>query len=141
MAKVIYVAAVLPAEEKARLMERFPPVHGRQFGHHCTLAFRPSTDHPVLGQLGKELEVRVRGYAQDARGQAVLVSGVPSDNLAPHITISCAGDTQPVYSNQLLAEAREAGTLEVAEHVVRARVGAFMDNGKWAYSPAELEAS
>jgi len=140
LAKIIYVAAVLPAEEKARLLERFPPVHMRQFGHHCTLAFRPKGDHPVLARLGEELELRVDAHARDTLGQAVTVPGAPSDNVVPHITISCAGDTQPVYSNQLLAEAEAAGSFEPVEHTLRARIGAFMDNGRWAWSRADLEA-
>lgn len=138
MPKIIYVAAKLDAAEQARLLQQFPPEHGRHFGHHCTLVFKPKADHPVLERLGEELALVVTGHAKDERGQAVKVRGAPSDNPQPHITISCNLETQPVYSNQLLSG---QPTDAVPEYVVRARIEAFLDNGKWARSRTELEAS
>lgn len=124
-AKIIYVGAFLDDSEKAKLLARFAPVHPRVFAHHMTMVFKPAPDHPVFARLGEWVDVEVFATAEDAKGQAVCVRGVESDNPNPHITISCAEGTAPVYSNDLL----RAGSTPVEPLVLRARILAMTTAG------------
>jgi hypothetical protein len=105
----MFVAVVLTEDSKRVLLERFPPIHTKAYGHHVTLAFKPSVEvqKALAPHMGWEVVVEVWGEAHDAHGQAVKVS-LPS-NLARcnpgqmyHITLSCFMGITPVYSNTLL---------------------------------------
>ena len=105
--KPIYTAIFLDEESKETLLKAFPPIHPKVFGHHVTLAFKPSPElvNAYAPYLGHEVVFEVVGEAADAMGQAVKVTvPKPYGDLWPqvhHVTISCVGT--PVYSNQLLA--------------------------------------
>ena len=104
--KVIYIGAFLDEESKARLLAAVPAQHPNVFAEHITLAFKPGLDSPLFLKLGETVEYGVLGYAQDARGQAVVISGpagMLGQNEFPPITISCADGTKPFYSNELLS--------------------------------------
>lgn len=102
------------------------PLHGREFMHHMTIAFKPSWEDTVALPIGKKVQLRVVGYASDAKGQAVLVdSPIESNNRFPHITMATAGGTSPVYSNDLLAK----GVTKVKGPLLTGRVG-FSDGRK-----------
>jgi len=104
-AKTIYWAALLTPESKDLLLKNVPPIHGKVYAEHATIAFKPSEqiDEEFNKSLGKSVSLTVIGLASDDKGQAVEVKGVSrSDFGTPHITISCAGGTSPFYSNQLL---------------------------------------
>lgn len=119
---VIYSAAFLDYDSHKELLRRYPPVHGRVFGHHMTLAFRPSEEELARTPVGEPVTLLVVGYAVDDVGQAVVVqSSLQSRNSIPHITISCA--STPVYSNKLLAHGYEA----IGPFELKARVGLFVD--------------
>lgn len=113
MSKVAYIGAFLDADSRRRLIENSGPQPGqRVYGDHVTLSYKP--DHETLERwkplLGKEVEIEVLSGRSDVRGHARLArlpDGLPCENGAPHITISCAPNTKPVYSNQLLAGATD----------------------------------
>jgi hypothetical protein len=71
-----------------------------------TMKFRPSTEELEKTPIGQKAKLKVIGWASDEKGQAVLVApeGVASANAHPHVTISTAPGTNPVYSNDLLAK-------------------------------------
>ena len=106
--KVAFLQAVLtPASQKA-LLRAFPAAHGKTHAHHMTVLVKPSPDK-VRKLAGREVKLRVVGYAQDDKGQAVVVkSMLQTDRPIPHITISTASGTGAKYSNELLADGYKA---------------------------------
>ncbi len=102
---LLMIQVVLTPESRSRLLSAFPPMHGNKYAHHITMAFKPSVEQAqsLAVWCGKPMNFTVVGEASDERGQVVAVSGVESNNAMPHITISCADGTKPVYSNELLA--------------------------------------
>jgi len=99
---------------RAALLAAFPPVHERKIADHMTVAFKPTPAELASFVPGMRVSLIVTGYAEDEKGQAVLVEGYPSRNAFPHITVSVSQDTKPVYSNQLM----EAGYEELDGSVV-----------------------
>lgn len=97
---VIYVGVFLNPEQQAKLLEAVPARHAKVHADHVTLVFRPSPHELEKYSLGAEVEFTVVGEVFDDKGQAVLVKGVDSKNLYPHITISTAPGIKPVYSNE-----------------------------------------
>lgn len=72
--------------------------------HHITMAYRPDPDTyskyaPLIGQ---RIEFDIDTLVQDDLGQAVTVSGVPSEKPVPHITLSVADGVHSNYSNTLV---------------------------------------
>jgi len=115
-----YFALVLHRPSQERLLTRYASLPFR-IGHHCTVAY--GTDQVVElppafgpGDLGKEFQLRVTGYAirGDRRIEAVAVELLDADgdpiqspfstNRVPHVTLATDGRTPPVASNALLEE-------------------------------------
>ena len=92
------------------LLEKFQPKHERVFGHHSTIAFKPASLDGI--EIGKKSIMKILARAYDEKGDALLVENQKSNNENPHITLSCAEEVSPVYSNELLKKAIEAGTIE-----------------------------
>jgi hypothetical protein len=83
-----------------------PTLHGKVWAHHMTIKFKPTAEELEATPIGQKVKLRVIGWAADEKGQAVLVApeGISSSNEHPHITISTAPGTSPVYSNSLLGK-------------------------------------
>ena len=104
-----YIAVVLTQASKKMLLEAYPPIHTKVFGHHVTLAFKPTPElqKTLAPHMGWEVVVEVIGEAHDAHGQAVKVN-LPGNlarcnpNQMYHLTVSCFMGITPVYSNTLL---------------------------------------
>ena len=101
---ILMLQVELDGASRASLLSRFPKAHPGVKADHMTVAFRPSESMLSSFEVGKKVTLHVVGYAEDSRGQAVVVAGFPSSNEIPHITISVADGTKPVYSNKLLAD-------------------------------------
>jgi len=104
------IRALLAPSSKAFLLEMVPPVHKEEHASHITVANRPLKDDPIFDKYkeGEEILVFAMRYAEDERGQAVVVEGIErNDGKIPHVTISCAEGTKPVYSNELLLKGHE----------------------------------
>jgi hypothetical protein len=102
--KVIYIGVFLDEAQRKKLLAAVPARHSKLHADHVTLVFQPSPEELEKYTLGSEVELEVAGEAFDEKGQAVLVvlkGGVASKNAHPHITISTAEGTKPVYSNTL----------------------------------------
>jgi hypothetical protein len=104
----LYNAVVLTKESQYLLRYCFRDEddffnHPNYYGHHMTMAFKPEQ---APENEGEEVEVKVIGYSKDDKGEAVVVEveGVQTTNKHPHITLSCAKDVKPFYSNILLEE-------------------------------------
>jgi len=105
-----YLSAKLTSMAKQRLLRDFPALHGDVRADHMTVWYDPPED--ILERLrplvGKKVRLKVVGYAQDDRGQAVVVqTRLPIKNPIPHVTISVSSGTKAVYSNDLLARGYE----------------------------------
>lgn len=109
-----YIAAILTPQSADALRDL--AIHPVLHCHHVTLAFRPDEVawHKFGALIGTKVRLRAIAQAWDLRGQAVVVSGIESLNAVPHITISCAPGTKPVYSNELLARANNRDMFEGA---------------------------
>jgi hypothetical protein len=71
---------------------------------HLTSVFKPSLEAVSAMPLGGRVQITVTGWAADEKGQALVVSGFPSANATPHLTLSTAQGVSPVYSNELLSQ-------------------------------------
>jgi hypothetical protein len=114
MANILYLGIFLTEASIKKLYAMFPPIFPKlPPDPHVTLAFKPDEGTVEAFQLlvGKKLLIEVKGYALDAKAEAVIVDIPPlaSQNKIPHITLSTAADVSPVYSNTLLGEARAEG--------------------------------
>ncbi len=94
----------------AALLHMFPPKHEMIFGHHSTIAFQPTDIDGI--EIGRKSSMKIVGRAYDEKGDALLVENSLSKNMHPHITLSCAEGMPPEYSNELIAKAIAAGTVE-----------------------------
>jgi hypothetical protein len=101
-----YLSAKLTPMAQAKLLRAFPALHGEVRAEHMTVWYDPP--ERILGQLqpliGKKVKLKVVGYAEDEKGQAVVIdTRLPTKNRIPHVTLSFAGGSKAVYSNKLLA--------------------------------------
>ena len=114
------------------LLEKFPPKHTTHYGHHSTIAFKPSKlDDVVIGQVST---MKVIGRAFDEMGDALLVENNKSKNKHPHITLSCALGVPPVYSNQLIETAIASGTVQYFSEPYEIEVVEGYSDGKTDYT-------
>lgn len=110
---VIYTAVFLTESSKQTLRRWWTNELGldlldQEYMHHMTIEFRPDSQDAFALDLGSQTTLEVMGYAADDKGQAVAVrSEVFSTNDVPHITVSTASGTSPVYSNDLLARQKK----------------------------------
>jgi hypothetical protein len=130
MSKTIYWAIKLDSASKSLLLSKFPAKHPNVYAEHMTIIFRPSdkVDSEMMNKCGLAVSIRVVGHAYDNNGQAVKVESDAVSKIGggiPHITISCASGTKPVYSNKLLAE----GDNQVPTLVLTGIVARFTDKG------------
>jgi len=103
--KTIYWAVHLWDESKERLLKKYKPYHPNVYAEHMTIVFNPTPeqDEILMKQIGNSCTLMVTGFGLDDKGDAVVVTGQRRlDGGIPHITISCADGTKPVYSNKLL---------------------------------------
>ena len=106
MSKTIYWAVKLNDKSRVDLLIGFPAIHSNVYAEHMTVLFGPSAseDEALMQVCGTKVKLEVVGYRADEKGQAVVVQSSISriDGGINHITISCANNVQPFYSNQLL---------------------------------------
>lgn len=110
-----YLGLFLSPGSRREILERFPPKHQGLRTDHVTLLFGPDEEQFAEFQekhpLGERHEFKVVGYAEDDRGQAVVVE-LPEGfarpkHGEPHVTISVAPGTSAVYSNELVERGYE----------------------------------
>lgn len=120
-----YIAAIISQSAAARLSAL--AVHPDIYCRHMMAAYRPdATAWERFGNLvGQSRGLTVVGIAQDERAQAVLVTGCPSENEHPHITVSCARGVPPAYTIQMVARAVAEGrvqSLDLGVRVINAHI-------------------
>lgn len=129
--KVIYAGVMLDDSSKKRLATWWESHTGsdvlpKRFMHHMTIAFRPKPDEIAKIPVGKSVNLKVTGWADNGKVQAIAVkSPIRSKNAIPHITVATDGVAKPFESNALLAQ----GYNQVSGPVLSGRVGFFTPNG------------
>ena len=105
----IYLGVFLTPQSIRQIIQQFGQEHPDLKNDHLTLVFKPSDSDLESATIGQRIKMKVVGYAVDQKGQAIAIE-LPSNltpqskNRHPHITISVAKGTKPVYSNELLAK-------------------------------------
>lgn len=98
-----YVALVLDqdTQEDVRNWASLPNLHAT----HVTMAFRPTREvyDRYTPLIGKTIEFRITGFCHSDAVEALVVEGVPSENVVPHITVATAEGVPPSRSNEALA--------------------------------------
>jgi hypothetical protein len=97
-----YIGIFIGEESRKDLLSKFPPKFAKVSADHVTLVYKPSEAEINSFNIGESATIPVLGYAEDEKGQAILVSVQNAKNKNPHITISVREDTKAVYSNELL---------------------------------------
>ena len=105
---LVYVGVFLSNMDKLRLIRKYGQTHGDLHAHHMTVWFHSDgeADKPDFSRLpwGKDVALKVVGYVEDDKAQAVVVQPPtilrPAGRI-PHITISTAPGVTPLYSNEL----------------------------------------
>jgi 2'-5' RNA ligase len=103
--KPVYAGIFLTDAVSEELKKAVPPVHENVFAHHLTLAYGRHMDETY--PIGRKVIVEVLASLYDTKGQCVSVrpdflKKWLQEGQNPHITISCAKDIKPAYSNELL---------------------------------------
>jgi len=127
--KIIYNAYVLTPESQRVLMEKIPPKFNNTFYHHMTINFGVQK---FPKNLGWGAEITIIGYAEDEKGQAVVVKDILGENRIAHITLSCADGVKPVYSNELLKKGWE----KIEPFDLETNIKSFTTKG-WIDEPPE----
>lgn len=99
-----FISAQLTPMAQAKLLGTFPALHADVRADHMTVWYDPSEEvqEQLRSKMGKTVKLKVVGYAEDEKGQAVLIdTRLPSSNRQPHITISLSPGTKASYSNTL----------------------------------------
>lgn len=103
-----YIAAFLDARSRSLLSHAFPYAHDKAKADHMTIARNVTPD--LLDLVGQPLRMKVVGYADNDRIQAVVVEperGLVREGRLPHITLSHASGAEAKESNDLLREGWE----------------------------------
>lgn len=113
MTKVLY-SCILLVRFRSELLRIFEPKHPKVYAHHITLCFKPDQQYQndfmnYLVTVNPTTTFNITGYVEDDYCQAVTVNIHEEEvvkrfsmNEFPHITISTAEGTTPVYSNELI---------------------------------------
>ena len=109
-----------------KLLEQFPPKHPRVFAHHSTITGGGSLDGI---EVGKECSIKIIGRVFDDKGDALLVENPKSTSKYPHITLSCAEGTKPVYSFQMIQHADRLGIIDYFDSPITVNVTEGYSNG------------
>lgn len=108
MSKIVYVGAFLDPASIAMLktwwITKIGKLHPEIKIDHLTFKFGPSQSwlEEFPFEFGTKVTLKVIGYAEDEKCQAVLIDigNMTCDNKYPHITVAVNG-VPPKYSNQL----------------------------------------
>lgn len=125
---VLYTGVFVVPMDQQRLIRRFGQAHPVLHAHHMTLWHADDGGNlminPIL--LGKIVDLKIIGYAEDERAQAVVVrppTQLKPNGRIPHVTISTVPGVSAVYSNTLLSHQWDDEEARQGFPVIRGRVG------------------
>jgi len=101
---VLYSAVVLDDKSRTALIQQFAsmlPEGWKTIAHHMTIVFGKGIEDKT--ELGKEVVLNVVALGASDKALAVRVSGYPTTNKIPHVTVAVndAGGGKPFDSNSI----------------------------------------
>ncbi len=101
--KVLYSAVVLDEQSHQLILNKFSryiPEYWNKYAHHMTIKFGSGVENEE--DLGKTVTLRVTEIGISEMAIAAKVSGYPSNNKIPHVTLAVNPDGgKPVMSNDI----------------------------------------
>jgi tRNA nucleotidyltransferase/poly(A) polymerase/8-oxo-dGTP pyrophosphatase MutT (NUDIX family) len=100
--RIAYAGVILDEETSEQLLARFEseiPESWTRYAHHMTVSLGKSI--PNQADLGKEIALTVTAIGKSDDAIAVAVSGYPSRNAIPHITLAIPPGGKPFNSNKI----------------------------------------
>jgi tRNA nucleotidyltransferase/poly(A) polymerase len=100
--RIAYSGVMLNEDTSEYLLAKFQseiPEDWTLYGHHMTVSLGKSI--PNQADLGKEVTLTVTAFGQSDDAVAVAVSGYPSRNKIPHITLAIPPGGKPFNSNKI----------------------------------------
>ena len=101
--RIAYAGVILDETTSEQLLARFEseiPKDWTRDAHHMTVSLGKSI--PNQADLGKEVTLTVTALGQSDDAIAVAVSGYPSRNALPHITLAIPPGGKPFNSNKII---------------------------------------
>ncbi len=111
---VVYIGVFIASMDKLKLIRNHGQAHSELHAHHMTVwHFADGSAPPDFSKLpwGRDVALKVVGYAEDDKAQAVVVQPPPvlrPSGRTPHLTLSAASGVPPAYSNDLIRKAKKA---------------------------------
>jgi len=102
--QVLYCGVELDTKSVELLKKHFPPVPGwTPIYHHMTISLGSLKNSPIsaIHDVGSKVTLQVISVGQDRRAYAVGVTGYPSINTNPHVTLCIAPNCKPKDSNEI----------------------------------------
>jgi len=100
--RIAYAGVILDENTSEQLLARFEseiPESWTRYAHHMTVSLGKSI--PNQADLGKEVTLTVTAVGKSEDAIAVAVSGYPSRNAIPHITLAVPPGGKPFNSNKI----------------------------------------
>ena len=100
--RIAYAGVILDEDTSEQLLARFEseiPEPWTRYAHHMTVSLGKSI--PNQADLGKEVTLTVTAVGKSDDAIAVAVSGYPSRNTIPHITLAVPPGGKPFNSNKI----------------------------------------
>lgn len=101
-----YIGIFLTPQSRRALLREHPPAHSTVHADHITVLYEPTEADLEKVEPGTLVKFRAKRSFTDDKAQALTVELPPHlrrlTNRQPHITISTAPGTPPVYSNRLI---------------------------------------
>ena len=100
--RIAYAGVILDEDTSEQLLARFEseiPESWTRYAHHMTVSLGKSI--PNQADLGKEITLTVTAVGKSDEAIAVAVSGYPSRNAIPHITLAVPPGGKPFNSNKI----------------------------------------
>ena len=130
----VYTAVFLTEESKWNLVSTFSPTHPKILAEHVTLKFEPTLESIATAGIGRKVALKVAGYANNEKVQAVVVSlprGLTCDNEHAHITVSTEEDVSPRSSNSMLKSQSCSAVYEPRNITLEGIVGVIVREGNF----------
>ena len=102
--KVLYSAVVLDSDARSHLLNIVKnyveiPFNWKKIAHHMTIVFKEGLPESLKDDLDKRVPLTLKNIGISDDAIAVEVSGYPSKNKIPHVTIAIPQDGKPFNSN------------------------------------------
>ncbi len=137
--KVIYTGHMVQNQEE--LLSQLPPAisgeGSKVHAHHVTKGFRPADGKEGI-EPGRERTLHITGHVVAEGVHAAVVESPDGDEITsnehPHITIATAEGVSPVKSNEVIARAKQEGTITTIEPPIELKTVEGYFDGKQVHT-------